>query len=320
MPRARSRSSASASPASSPALRTRSAASASPLAARCSARPQRQRERHQPLLRAVVQVALEPAALGVGRGDHAGAGVAQVGHLRGQLGVLVGAEQLRSRRSALSRPSAAQRRDADEQRAAPRRHEQQHAREVADHRCVAGPVVDPDLDHRREDAARSPPAMTAIASANVTIPIGRRRIRKTRSFQVAGSTTYVRRRVEKRRVRRAPAGTAAGSRTPSRRSMSQRSTLGEPAPGEQHPDQDRDADQRDQRAEAERDADRQEEELAQPDRERDQQVEDARVGARVPQLAEEDRPSGRQRTRGGVRRLANGATRASRGTAARTSA
>ena len=40
--------------------------------------PERQRQRDQPLLRAVVQVTLDPAALGVTGGDDAGARVAQV--------------------------------------------------------------------------------------------------------------------------------------------------------------------------------------------------------------------------------------------------
>ena len=41
--------------------------------------PQRQRQRHQPLLRAVVEVALQPPALGVRGGDHTGPGAAQLG-------------------------------------------------------------------------------------------------------------------------------------------------------------------------------------------------------------------------------------------------
>ena len=46
--------------------------------------PQHQRERDEPLLRAVVQVALQPPALGVARGDDARA---RRGELRARLGV-----------------------------------------------------------------------------------------------------------------------------------------------------------------------------------------------------------------------------------------
>ena len=50
---------------------------------------QEQRERDQPRLRAVVQVALEPAALGVARLDDAGARRAQLLEALAQLGVEV---------------------------------------------------------------------------------------------------------------------------------------------------------------------------------------------------------------------------------------
>jgi hypothetical protein len=56
-------------------------------------RAQRQGERDEALLCAVVEVALDAAALGVGGLDDARAGVAQIGHLRGHRGVHVGAEQ-----------------------------------------------------------------------------------------------------------------------------------------------------------------------------------------------------------------------------------
>ena len=50
-------------------------------------------ERDQPLLRTVVQIALQPAALRVGRGDDARPGVLQRGDARGHLGIGRGAEQ-----------------------------------------------------------------------------------------------------------------------------------------------------------------------------------------------------------------------------------
>ena len=45
---------------------------------------ERHRQRDEPLLRAVVQVALDPAPLGVGGGDHAGAGLLQRVHAGGE--------------------------------------------------------------------------------------------------------------------------------------------------------------------------------------------------------------------------------------------
>ena len=48
--------------------------------------PQVQRQRDQALLGAVVEVALDPPALGVGGLDDARAGAAQVGHLGGHAG------------------------------------------------------------------------------------------------------------------------------------------------------------------------------------------------------------------------------------------
>ena len=91
-PRASSRSSASAWASSSPAPVERGLRSGSSI--RCAAASRRfSDERHQPLLRAVVQVALQPAALGVAGLDEAGARrcelLARVGvreRLRGQLG------------------------------------------------------------------------------------------------------------------------------------------------------------------------------------------------------------------------------------------
>ena len=78
MPRARSRSSFSARLASSPARRTSSAAAGSPVHGALLGHAQVQRERHEPLLCAVVQVALDPAPLGVGRGDDARARVLEL--------------------------------------------------------------------------------------------------------------------------------------------------------------------------------------------------------------------------------------------------
>ena len=52
-----------------------------------------QRERHQPLLRAVVEVALDAAPLGVGRSDDARARVLELVHLCGEHRIGVGAEQ-----------------------------------------------------------------------------------------------------------------------------------------------------------------------------------------------------------------------------------
>ena len=94
MPRARSRSSFSASWASSPAWRTSSAAPGSPASDALLGHAQVQRERHEPLLRAVVQVALDPPPLGVRRGDDARARVLELVHLGGERGVGVRAEQL----------------------------------------------------------------------------------------------------------------------------------------------------------------------------------------------------------------------------------
>ena len=58
----------------------------SPASARDASRPSATRQRHEPLLRAVVEVALDPAALGVGRGDDPAAGRAHLRELRAHLG------------------------------------------------------------------------------------------------------------------------------------------------------------------------------------------------------------------------------------------
>ena len=54
---------------------------------------ERHRQRDEPLLRAVVQVALDPAALGVGRGDHAGARLLERADARRQALALARLEQ-----------------------------------------------------------------------------------------------------------------------------------------------------------------------------------------------------------------------------------
>ena len=82
MPRARSRSSFRARLASSPAWRTRSNGGRVAVDRALLGHTQVQGERDEPLLRAVVKVALEAPALGVRRSDDARARVLQLGHLR----------------------------------------------------------------------------------------------------------------------------------------------------------------------------------------------------------------------------------------------
>ena len=86
MPRASSRSSARLVCSSSCARSSSAASSASP-SARVARRAQQQRERDEPRLRAVVQVALEPPALGVAGLDEPRARGAQLLQARAQLGV-----------------------------------------------------------------------------------------------------------------------------------------------------------------------------------------------------------------------------------------
>ena len=94
MPRARSRSSSMASRASfaGPAHQLL-ALRVAPALRLALGQPQGQRERHQPLLRTVVEVALQAPALGVGRLDHARPRAAQLVHLGVQRGVEVRAQQ-----------------------------------------------------------------------------------------------------------------------------------------------------------------------------------------------------------------------------------
>ena len=84
MPRASSRSSSSA-PRSSRSAASTCSAWASPSSAAQQA--ERKREHDEPLLGAVVQVALEPLALGVARGDGPGACRSQLLELSARLGL-----------------------------------------------------------------------------------------------------------------------------------------------------------------------------------------------------------------------------------------
>ena len=80
MPRAISRSSLTASWASSRAWAIRRRAPAGSLASRASATPSVRATRDHPLLRAVMEVALDPPALGVGSVDDALPRAVQVVH------------------------------------------------------------------------------------------------------------------------------------------------------------------------------------------------------------------------------------------------
>ena len=172
MPRASSRSSSSAT--SAPRRRARGRASSRVAARR---QPQHQRERHEPLLRAVVQVALQPPALGVARRDDAGARGGElrarlrVGQrLRGQLGEVrdpllgAGAGTARARRWRRSpRPTAAPSRKIGaataERNPSPRsvaRELARRSRVVVDPRRRAGAVDARRRRCRRPSAPSSP--------------------------------------------------------------------------------------------------------------------------------------------------------------------
>ena len=87
MPRASARSSASASTASASASASSSSSAAPPSASSAAGELEREPDPEQVLLGAVVEVALEPAALGVAGLDDAGAGGAHLGELGAQLGL-----------------------------------------------------------------------------------------------------------------------------------------------------------------------------------------------------------------------------------------
>ena len=100
MPRASSRSSLVACASSSMLASSSSAAAAGSASSLPRARLQVERQRDQPLLRAVVQVALEPAARGVAGLDDARARGAQLLDAGAQLGVEALVLELESRRAA----------------------------------------------------------------------------------------------------------------------------------------------------------------------------------------------------------------------------
>ena len=155
--------------------------------------PQVERERHEPLLRAVVKVALDAAPLGVGGGDDARARVLELRHLGGELGVGVRAEQLLGEPAVqpaegarpgmpTSRTSAPTGRPRAPRRACPPR----ASRPVT---VRERPVVE------RARTAPSPSRAPSPRPRSDRIPSGSWSSRKARSFQVAGSA----RRAGKRR-------------------------------------------------------------------------------------------------------------------------
>ena len=90
--------------------------------------PQVEGERHEPLLCAVVEVALDAAALVVGRGDDARARVLELRHLRGELRVGVRPEQLH-REPAVEAAERSERGDPDQQNQGPEGHQRERLAE-----------------------------------------------------------------------------------------------------------------------------------------------------------------------------------------------
>ena len=261
MPRARSRSSLSASPASSPAWRTSSAASGSPSGGALLGHPQRQRQRHEALLGAVVEVALDAPPLGVRRLDDRASG-RRAGRTSAAVTrrVDVRAEQ-HLRVARVEAAECAQRRDAEQQHGRPERN---HAR--------APPRA------RRPGRCRSrrhpePPSTRAAAPG--------RGYRRSSTTDRDDQGNQAERELQQQEGEVLPGGRVGepGAQTgPPRRPLGHRPVgigddragergddaplaLGKQAPCVDRADQDRDADQGDRQAHPERDRRHQEDEL-----------------------------------------------------------
>jgi hypothetical protein len=244
--------------------------------------PQRERQRHEPLLRAVVEVALDAAALGVGRLDDARAGVAQVGHLRGDGGVVVGAEQ-HHRVARVEPPQCAQRRDAEREHHRPERDEQQRLPELIHAKQpVVQPVGDGPVPERQEDAVD---ARAEHGGGDD------QRHQAERELQQQEDQVLPRRRIGQARAQAHPPGGVLGcgpvrvrDRHPGQHADHAPLRLREAAPRVDRSDQDRDADQRDREAYADRDRGDEEDELDRPEHARGQQVADPPIGVRIEHL------------------------------------
>ncbi len=232
--------------------------------------PQGERQRYEALLGPVVEVALEAAALGVGGGDHAGLGAAQLRHLGGQLRVLVRAEQLQGE-PAVQAAERAERGDSGEEQKGAERHERQRLRHGVDAQPETRPVVDrsgqqrgasPEHDHRQRE--RHDPGRQLQHQEHQVLPGGRVGEAPAQQSPARGSR------------RRAPVGVR--DLDAHQRSDQAPLALRHPAPDEQHQQQHGQADERDRAAEPERQARHQDRELRDPERQRQQQVGDARVG------------------------------------------
>ena len=250
IPRARSRSSLRASPASSPALRISSAASGSPFFSARLGHPQGQRERDEPLLGAVVKVALDaprPASAVVMIRERA----PELRDLSGQLGVGVRAEQHLGEEG-VEAAQLPERRDAHEGDHQPERHEQERSPSVSTW-CGSRPWIPSGVDQYQAGAAihETASSSTTATAVNDTMPSGSWSSRKTQSFQVAGSP----RRVLIRRDQPASRGSGLyGSSISTPVSAPIRRRVGGPRASATRTgsDEDRDADQRDRCTEVDR--------------------------------------------------------------------
>ena len=244
--------------------------------------PEDERHRDEPLLGAVVEVALQAAALGVGGGDDAGARALEVLHAGGELGVGAGAEQ-GARHGGVHRGQRADRRQRHERGEGAQRHARQRLGEgvdgqraqvgpVGEHRVVRGREEQPERerDRRDRDDEAQDPHREREEQVDEVLP--RRRVGDPLAQPPEGGGGA------QRPVR-------IGEVEPEQEVEQSPLAPRQGAPGEQHADEDGDADQGHGGARARRQADDEEDEVGEPEREGEQLVGELPGGPAVQQVS-----------------------------------